>query len=172
MLVRWRGGRRLSDSTVSPFTSPHFTAHVATGFLLLSAAIHPGFAPGSRLQGQVRTGQRPHCGEFQGRAMVLEVEEQGSRPSPRPKTLIWLARRPTEGPQRLGTTSGQEGRQRLEVSAAVMAVARLRPSLRISTMEDVYNRARTHTHRQVHAHTHTHRLYSALPMSPIRGRKA
>lgn len=97
-----------------------------------------------------------------------EDEDQGFRPSPRPKTLIWLASRPTKGPPWLGTTSGQEGRQRLEVSAAVMAVARLRPSLRISTMEEVYSRA---TRTQTRAYTHTHRLYSAPSMSPIRGKK-
>lgn len=92
---------------------------------------------------------------------MLEVEEQGSRPSPGPKTLIWLARRPTEGPRRLGTASGLEGRRRLEVSAAVMAVARLRPSLRISTMEEVYNRARTHTQTSACTHTHALPLFSS-----------
>ncbi|KAL3999632.1 ATP-dependent DNA helicase Q5 [Sarotherodon galilaeus] len=57
------------------------------------------------------------------RALVLEDEDRGSRPSPRPKTLIWLASRPTKGPSWLGTTSGQEGRSwRLEVSAALMSV--------------------------------------------------
>lgn len=81
---------------------------------------------------------------------MVEDEDQGSRPSPRPKTLIWLASRPTKGPSWLGTTSGQEGRWRLEVSAAVMAVARLRPSLRISTMEEVYSGA-----TRVCANTHT-----------------
>ena len=83
---------------------------------------------------------------------VVEDEDQGSRPSPRPKTLIGLASRATEGPSWLGTTSGQEGRRRLEVSAAVMAVARLRPSLRSSTMEEGYSEA-THTHTQTHVHT-------------------
>lgn len=81
---------------------------------------------------------------------MVEDEDQGSRPSPGPKTLIWLASRPTKGPSWLGTTSGQEGRWRLEVSAAVMAVARLRPSLRISTMEEVYSGA-----TRVCANTHT-----------------
>lgn len=91
--------------------------------------------------GQVRPGRRLHCGVARGRRLV-EDEDQGSGPSPRPKTLIWLASRPTKGPPWLGTTSGQEGRWRLEVSAAVMAVTRLRPSLRIGTMEEVY----THIH--------------------------
>lgn len=99
---------------------------------------------------------------------VVEDEDQGSRPSPRPKTLIWLASRATVGPWWLGTTSGQEGRQKLEVSAAVMAVARLRPTLRSSTMEEGYSEA---THTDTQANTNTHCLYSALSMSSIRGRK-
>lgn len=104
------------------------------------------------------------------RALVLEDEDRGSRPSPRPKTLIWLASQPTKGPSWLGTTSGQEGRSwRLEVSAAVMAVARLRPSLRIGTMEKVYSEALC---RHTHTCTHTQRLYSASSMLLIRGRKA
>lgn len=165
-----RDGRQLSDSIVSLSTSPHSTAHPATGFLPPSPSIQAssqegGFGAKSGQDGGFIVG-------MQG-ALVLEDEDQGSRPSPRPKTLIWLASRATKGPSWLGTTSGQEGRWRLEVSAAVMAVARLRPSLRISTMEEDYSGAtcaRAHTHTQ--AYTHTHCLYSAPSMSPIRGRKA
>ncbi|CAB1417538.1 unnamed protein product [Pleuronectes platessa] len=50
---------------------------------------------------------------------VVEDEDQGSRPSPRPKTLIGLASRATEGPPWLGTTSGQEGRRRLEIIGGI-----------------------------------------------------
>lgn len=151
MCVCLRDGRQLSDSIVSLSTSPHSTAHPATGFLppsippsIQAPSQEGGFGSKSGQDGGFTVG-------LQG-VSVLEDEDQGSRPSPRPKTLIWLASRPTKGPSWLGTTSGQEGRWRLEVSAAVMAVARLRPSLRISTMEEGYSEA-THTHKLTHIHT-------------------
>lgn len=143
-----RDGRQHSDSIVSLSTSPHSTAHLATGFL--PPPLHP-----SRLHAR-KAASGPSQDRTEAtlwgckRASRLEDEDQGSPPSPGPKTLIWLASRPTEGPPWLGTTSGQEGRRGLGVSAAVMAVARLRP-LRNRTMEEVYNRA--HTHRRTHAHT-------------------
>lgn len=141
--VRLRDGRQLSDSIVSLSTSPHSTAHPATGFL---PPLHPSRPRASKAALGAKSGQD---GGFivglQG-ASLVEDEDQGSMPSDRPRTLIWLASRPTKGPPWLGTTSGQEGRWRLEVSAAVMAMARLRPSLRISTMEVYSGAARAHTH--------------------------
>lgn len=158
--ARLRDGRQLSDSIVSLSTSPHSTAHLATGFLPPSPSIRApcqegGFRAKSGRDGGYIVG-------MQG-ASMLEDEDQGLRPSPRPKTLIWLASRPTKGPSWLGTTSGQEGRWRLEVSAAVMAVARLRP-LRISTMEKVYNGGtHTCTHRRTHIHAASIQLWPCRP---------
>lgn len=59
-----RDGRQLSDSIVSLSTSPHSTAHPATGFLPPShrPSIHPGPEPGRRLRGPSRRpGRRLHC---------------------------------------------------------------------------------------------------------------
>lgn len=150
-----RDGRQLSDSIVSLSTSPHSTAHPATGFLF-SLPTTLSIPPSTQAPSQ-EGGFGGQNGGFivglQG-ALVLEDEDQGSRPSPRPKTLFWLASRSTKGLSWLGTTSGREGRWRLEVSVAVMAMARLRPSLRMSTMEKVYSKA-AHTS----AHTYTLPLF-------------
>ncbi|KAJ4924050.1 hypothetical protein JOQ06_000292, partial [Pogonophryne albipinna] len=77
-----------------------------------------GPEPGRRLQGQSQARTEASLWHLKA-ASVAEVEDQGTGPSPRPKTLIWPASRPTKGPPWLGTTSGQEGRWRLEVTAAV-----------------------------------------------------
>jgi len=159
-----RDGRQFSDSIVSFSTSPHSTAHPATGFL-------PPFpSPRSTQALSQEGGFEAKLGQdggfvvgLQG-ALVLEAENQGSRPSSRPKTLIWLASIPTTGPSWLGTTSGQEERWRLEVSVVVMAVARLRPSLKISTIEKVYSKAACiNTYKSAHIHTASIQLHPCCP---------
>ncbi|KAI4831333.1 hypothetical protein KUCAC02_000880, partial [Chaenocephalus aceratus] len=77
-----------------------------------------GPEPGRRLQGQSQARTEASLWLLKA-ASVAEVEDQGTGPSPRPKTLIWPASQPTKGPPWLGTTSGQEGRWRLAVSAAI-----------------------------------------------------
>lgn len=103
--------------------------------------------------GRVGTGQRRRCGDVRGHQCWM-TGDPGQTPVP--KTLTCLPASPPMGPRWLGTTSGQEGRQRLKVSAAVMAMARLRPFFRITTIEEVYSRA------TVRAHTHTHTQAQAL----------
>lgn len=90
------------------------------------------------------------------------LDNRGSGPKPRTQDPYLPASQPTKGPRWLGTTSGQEGRQRLEVSAALMAMARLRPFFRITTMEEVYSRmhARMHASVRTQTHTKTHKPYS------------
>lgn len=75
--------------------------------------------------------------------MVLEAEDQGSRPSSRPKTPDLACHSSRYRAFMAGHSIRPRGE--VEVSVVVMAVVRLRPSLRISTMEEVC----THTDTQL-----------------------
>lgn len=97
------------------------------------------------------------------------LDNRGSGPKLRTQDPSLPASQPTKGPRWLGTTSGQEGRQGLEVSAAVMAMARLRPFFRITTIEEVYSRAHARTH--MCAHRHTQRHTSSIQVSPSEAEK-
>lgn len=61
-----RDGRQLSDSIVSLSTSPHSTAHPATGFLPPSSPSIQAPSQEGSFGGQVRPGWRLHCGAAEG----------------------------------------------------------------------------------------------------------